>query len=151
MLMPGSGSVEAPAPPPDYDIEVIIEEDYINRSMSDNLSGSPSPVPVLGAHLDVRPGGQADFIAQVELGPFQPVIHGTVALRATPNGQLEVEIVDVRLGYLPVTMFIPSGPIDQMNADINKMMLERAGGMQARVVGVGGDETTLRFYLAADL
>jgi hypothetical protein len=48
-------------------------------------------------------------------------------------------------------MLIPSAPIDEMNVAINEMMSERMGPMQARVVGVGGDETTLRFYLVADL
>jgi hypothetical protein len=38
-----------------------------------------------------------------------------------------------------------------MNVAINQMMSERMGPLDARVIGVSGDETTLRFYLAADL
>lgn len=144
-------TVSAPPAPVDYDIEAVIEEDYINRSMEANTTGLPSPVPVIAAHLDVRPGGQGDFVAKVKLGSFEPTIRGTAVLRSTADGQLEVELHDVWLGYVPITMFIPSGPIDEMNLAINQMMAERMGPMQARVVGVGGDETTLRFYLVADL
>ena len=140
-----------PPAPEEYDIEAVIEEDYINRSMKTNTSGLPSPVPVIAAHLDVRPGGRGDFVAKVRLGAFEPTIRGTAILQSTSEGQLEVELADVRLGYLPITAFIPSGPIDEMNVAINQMMAERMGPMQARVVGVGGDETTLRFYLIADL
>jgi len=151
MSFQGSAAEPEPVAPGVYDIEAVIEEDYINRSMETNTSGLPSPVPVIAAHLDVRPGGRGDFVAKVKLGPFEPTIQGTVVMRSTPDGQLEVELADVRLGYLPITMFIPSGPIDEMNVAINQMMAERMGPMQARVVGVGGDETTLRFYLLADL
>jgi hypothetical protein len=144
-------AVESAPVPTEYDIEAIIEEDYINRSMETNTTGLPSPVPVVAAYLDVRPGGRGEFTARVRLGSFEPTIRGTAIMRSTPEGQLEVVLADVRLGYVPVTMFIPSGPIKEMNVAINQMMAERMGPLQARVIGVGGDETTLRFYLVADL
>jgi hypothetical protein len=151
MSLQRPASVSAPSTPPSYDIEVIVEEHYINRSMGENTSGLPSPFPVLAAHLDVRPGGRGEFAAKVKLGPLEPVIRGTAVLRPTVDGDLEVMLVDVRLGYLPITMFIPSGTLDEMNAAINQMMAERMGAMEVKVAGVGGDETTLRFYLEADL
>ena len=144
-------SVSPPPEPSSYDIEAIIEEEYINRSMGDNMSGLPSPLPVLAAHLDVRPGGQGDFVAKVKLGSLEPVIRGTAVLRPTDDGQLEVTLVGVRLGHLPITAFIPSGTMDEMNAAIDQMMAERMGAMQVKVAGVGGDETTLRIYLTAEL
>ena len=148
---PASVSVSVPPMPSSYDIEVVIEEYYINSSMGDNTSGLPSPIPVVGAHFDVRPGGQGEFVAKVKLGALEPVIRGTAVLRPTVDGNLEVSLVDVRFGYLPITVFIPSGTLDEMNAAINQMMAERMGAMEVRMVGVGGDETTLRFYLEADL
>ena len=151
MYLQRPASVSPPPEPSTYDIEAIIEEEYINRSMEQNMSGLPSPVPVLDAYLDVRPGGQGDFVAKVKLGSLEPVIRGTAVLRPTANGELEVKLVDVRLGYLPITVLMPSGPLDEMNVAINELMAERMGAMEVRVVGVGGDETTLRFYLAADL
>ena len=154
MSLSGSAPEAAPPttlPPTAYDIEAVIEEDYINRSMEANTSGLPSPVPVIAAHLDVRPGGRGDFVAKVKLGPFAPTIRGTAVMRSTAEGQLAVSLERVRLGYVPITMLIPLGPIDEMNLAINQMMAERMGAMQARVVGVGGDETTLRFYLEVDL
>lgn len=140
-----------PAAPAEYDIEAAIAEDYVNRTMETNTSGLPSPVPVIAAHLDVRRGGRVDFVARVKMGAIEPLIRGTAVLRATPEGQLAVELADVRLGFVPITALIPSSPIDEMNVAINEMVAERMGPLRARVVGVGGDETTLRFYLVADL
>jgi hypothetical protein len=151
MMVQRPQPVASSSPPESYDIEAIIEESYINRTMEGNTAGLPSPFPVVAASLDVRPGGQGDFVAKVKVGSLEPTIRGTAVLRATADGRLEVDLTDVRLGYLPITMFIPSAPIDQMNVAINEMMSERMGPMQARVAGVGGDETTLRFYLVADL
>jgi hypothetical protein len=142
---------EAPPTPSEYDIEAVIEEDYINRTMQANISGLPSPVPVIAAYLDVRPGGQGEFTARIRAGSFEPIIHGIAVLRPTSSGQLEVELADVRLGFLPITAFVPQAPIDEMNVAVNQMMKERMGPLEARVIGVGGDEKTLRFYLAADL
>jgi hypothetical protein len=138
-------------PPTDYDIEAVIQEDYINRSMESSMSTLPSPLPIVAAHLDVRPGGQGEFTAKVRVGSFEPTIKGVAIMRATAAGQLQVQLADVRFGYVPVTIFVPQGPIDELNEAINVMMAERMGPLEARVIGVGGDETTLRFYLVADM
>jgi hypothetical protein len=144
-------AVTAPAIPSGYDIEVIVEEYYINRSMEESTSDLPSPVPILAAHLDVRPGGQGEFAAKVRIGSFEPTIRGTAVLRATEDGRLKVTLSNVRLGYLPVTAFIPAGALNEMNVAINQMMAERMGAMPVSVAGVGGDETSLHIYLVADL
>jgi len=132
-----------------YDIEAIVEEDYINRTMLESASGIPSPVPVVAGHLDLRPGGLADFAVQVEIGPFHPVIQGTLTLRATEAGEMEIGLVDARMGYIPVTPFVPADQFVAVNRSVNQQLATRAAatGSVLQVVGVTTDETTLRLYL----
>lgn len=139
----------APAEPPaSYDIEVVVEEDYINRIMVTSGSGTASPVPLTAGHLDLRPGGQADFQVQIEVGPLRPVFDGTVEFVVSDAGQLEVKLSSVRAGYLPVTAFVPASQTRAINQSIGQMLAERAGPFGLRFAGVTSDETTLRLYLA---
>lgn len=149
VLLGGTPTVTVPSPPPAYDIEAIIEEDYINRTIMESVAGFPTPLPLIAGHLDVRPGGQGDFAVQVEAGPLHPVFRGTVALRATEAGKLEVTLVEVRAGYVPVTAFVPAGLLTAMNQAINQQLTERVGATGVQLAGVTSDETSLHFYLVS--
>ena len=149
-LQGGSSGITLAQPPAEYDIEAIVEETYINRTILDSLTRMPLPVPVLTGHLDVRPGAVGDFKAQMELGPLRPVFEGTVTLRATEAGRIDIEIVEARAGYFPVTAFIPPGLDAETDRVVNEIFEERAGGAGVRLVGIASDETTLRFYLVSE-
>lgn len=155
MLFEGSDTVTAPPslpPPQDYDIEAVVEEAYINRIMLESPVEAPSPLPMVGGLLDLHPGGQADFAVQMEAGPLRPVFRGVLAFRATPAGEIEIDIVEIHVGYIPVTPFVPASQLTAVNLAINKMLIERAAatGTVLQVVGVQTDETRLRFYFVAN-
>ena len=149
-LLGGSPEVAMVQPPTEYDIEAIVEEDYINRTMLDNADSIPMPLSMVAGHLDIHPGGLGDFTVQMELGPLRPVFEGTVTLRATEEGWLEVEVVEVRAGYLTVTPFVPSGLTAEVNQAVNQMFAKRTAGTGVRLVGIASDDTTLRFYLVSE-
>jgi len=147
-----SSSSPSPAPasavpPAAYDIEVIVEEDYINRTLTENSANVASSVPLAAGHLDLRPGGLADFVVQIEAGSLRPTFDGTVQFQATAEERLEVRFARVRAGYLPVTAFVPASQAVAVNESINRMLAERAGPLNLRVAGVASDDTTLRLYL----
>jgi hypothetical protein len=149
LLLLGSTPAATHAPPPPaYDVEAIVEEVYINRSMLDSPDTIPSPLPLVAGHLDILPGGQAHFVSQMEAGPLRPVFEGTIRLQPSAAGGLEVEFLSVQVGYLPVTPLVPTSQITAINAAINQMLEERAGAVDLQVVGVTSDETTLHIYLA---
>jgi hypothetical protein len=141
---------EAPSAPAAYDVEAVIEEAYMNRTFMESSATMPQPVPLTAGHLDVRPGGLADFAVQAEVGPLKPVIRGTVSFRTTADGDLRIELDRVEVGRLPVTAFVPAGTLDDVNEDANRQLEERAGSSGLRLVGVTSDETTLHFYLASE-
>jgi hypothetical protein len=140
---------ELPAAPEAFDVEAVIEEAYMNRTFMESSATMPQPVPLTAGHLDVRPGGLADFAVQAQVGPLKPIFRGTVSFRATEGGDLRVDLVRVEVGRLPVTALVPEGTLDDVNEDVNRQLEERAGSSGLRLVGVASDETTLRFYLAA--
>ena len=144
-----SPTVAPTSPPPVYDIEAIVEEDYINRIVSESAAGFSTPVPLAASHVDVRPGGQVDFAAQVRLGPLRPVVHATAALRASAAGEFEVVLIEARIGYLPLTALVPADLIATMNETINQQLAERTGETNVRVAGITSDETTLHLYLVS--
>jgi hypothetical protein len=149
LLLSGAPPEAAPASPPPsaYDVEAIIEEDYINRTFLRSAASIPQPLPLIAGHLDIHSGGQADFAVQADAGPVQPVFRGTIALRATEAGDLDVTLVQVRAGYIPLTKFVPNDILDAINEDVNRQLAERTGATEVRLVGVTSDETTLHFYL----
>jgi len=149
VLLGSTPTVTALPPPPAYDIEAIVEEDYINRTIMESVADFPTPLPLVAGHLDVRPGGQGHFAVQMEAGPLRPVFHGTVALRATEAGGLEVMLVEVRAGHVPVTAFVPAGLLTAVNQAINQQLTERVGATGVQLAGVTSDETSLHFYLVS--
>lgn len=140
---------DPPSAPTAYDVEAVIEEDYMNRTFMESTATMPQPVPLTAGHLDVRPGGLADFAVQAEVGPLKPIFRGTVSFRATEGGDLQVELERVEVGRLPVTIFVPPGMLDDVNKDVNRQLEERAGSTGLRLVGVTSDDTSLHFYLAS--
>ncbi len=139
--------VTGPPPPAVYDIEAIVEEHYINRTFLESTADLPQPVPLTAGHLDIRPGANADFAVQSQIGPLEPVFHGSVRFRATDLGELEISLNEVRVGLLPVTVFVPRHLLQEINRDVNRQLSERTGPTDVRLIGVTSDETTLRFYL----
>lgn len=140
---------EGPPAPASYDVEAVIEEDYINRTFLEAAATMPQPVPLTEGNLDLRPGGRGDFAVRAEVGPLRPVIRGTVLFRATADGDLQVILHAVRVGRLPVTGLVPEGVLEDVNEDVNRQLEERAGGAGLRLVGVTSDDTTLRIYLSS--
>jgi len=152
VLTLSGASPQAPAastPPQDYDIEAIIEEDYINRTFLESAAKIPQPLPLVDGHLDVRPGGLADFGVKTDAGFVRPVFRGVIALRATETGGLDVELLQVRAGPIPLTAFVPSDLLDAIDEDVNRQLIERTGAADVRLIGVTSDETTLHFYLVS--
>jgi hypothetical protein len=147
MLPEDAASIPDSVPPSMYDIEAIVEEDYVNRTFLDSAAGLPQPVPLVAGHLDLHTGGWAEFAVQAEMGPLQPVFHGTIALRATETGELDISLARVRVGSISVTRFVPADMLAAINRDVNRQLAERTGDSKVRLIGVSSDETTLRFYL----
>ena len=155
MLVGESSPASAPsspqARPEAYDIQAIIEEDYINRTMVQNAARIPSPMSVVAGHLDIRPGGQADFTVQMDAGPLRPVFKGTIEMRATEAGELEIALVQVLVGNIPVTALVPADQFASVNESVNQQLVDRAAaaGSELRVAGVTTDDTSLHLYLVA--
>jgi hypothetical protein len=146
-LLGGPRRIAPSAPPPDYAIEAVVEEDYVNRTMLDSASWLPLPFPLMAGHLDIHTGAVGDFAVKMQIGPMQPVFRGSTALRVTDAGRLEAVLVQAKAGLLPVTGFVPAGLLDDINAAINEQLKERIGDTGVKLVGVTSDETTLRFFL----
>jgi hypothetical protein len=136
-------------PPSAYDVEAIVEEDYINRTFLKSAASIPQPLPLIAGHLDIHPGGQADFAVQADAGPVQPVFRGIIALQATEAGELDVTLVQVRAGHIPLTKFVPNNLLDAINEDVNRQLAERTDATEVRLIGVTSDETSLHFYLVS--
>jgi hypothetical protein len=150
LMLSGAPPEATTAPPPSgYDVEAIIEEDYINRTFLESAASIPQPLPLIAGHLDLHPGGQADFAVQADAGPVQPVFRGIITLRPTETGGLDVTLVQVRAGPIPLTMFVPSDLLDAIDQDVNRQLMERTSATDVRLIGITSDETTLHFYLVS--
>jgi hypothetical protein len=151
LLLSGSPPESATVSPPPsaYDIEAIIEEDYINRTFLKSAASILQPLPLIAGHLDIHPGGQADFAVQADAGPVEPVFRGIIKLRATETGRLDVTLVQVHAGHVPLTKFVPNNLLDAIDKDVNRQLADRTGATDVRLVGVTSDETTLHFYLVS--
>ncbi len=131
-----------------YDIEAVVEEDYINRIMVTSANEMSGPVSLTAGRMDLRPGGVADFIAKLKLGPLQPAVEGQVGFRATEDhSSIEVLLLDARLGRLQLNKLVPDTALDPINADIKRLLIDKVGSQGLFVLHVGSDETTLRLYL----
>jgi hypothetical protein len=138
------------SPPREYDIEVIVEEHYINRLLAEGTAGSQVPDFLAAGHVDVRSGGLIDFAVQLTVGPLRPLIRGTVALHVTEVGQLEVMLRKLEAGRLSLAPLVPDGPLASANEEINEQLIERTTDMGVRLLGVTSDETTLHLYLVSE-
>lgn len=127
---------------PAYDIEVVVEEAYINRVM---LEGNRA---LVGGNIDLRGDGVASFAVQLAAGPLRPMVQGNIAFRTDGAGGLAVQLLRVKMGRLSLLRLVPRGVINDMNAVINETLVGRVGSKGLEVVAVGSDERSLRLYLA---
>jgi len=134
--------------PSNATLDVAIDEAYLSRTLAQNAKGFPSPWPVVGGRMNIKPGNQATFDVLVD-GPLGRM---TVAGRLTfgvAQGRLLVRITEVKLGAVPVmglmNMFVP-GLETQINARANQQLQERTAGAGVTLLGVTTDEQFLRFY-----
>ncbi len=154
LLLLNVGPTELAAAPvaTSYDIEAVVEEDYINRIMVENANSMTGPVTLVAGHLDLRPGAVADFVVQIKLGPLQPVVDGTVGFVATDDGSsIEVQLLDVKMGRLRLNRLVPSGALDDVNADIKRLLIDRIGSQGLIVLDVQSDDTSLRLHFGRGL
>ena len=135
--------------PAEYDVEAIIEEEYLNRTFVESAATMPQPVDILAGQMDVQPGGRAAFAVQPRIGPLRPVVRGWLLFRATETGDLEISLGDVRLGRISVKAFVPNGVLDGVNREVNRQLDERTRPADLGLIAVRSDDTTLRFYLAS--
>lgn len=142
-----ANSMEADALPPVHDVEVVVEETYINRIMVESAGEMEGGVPLVAGHLDLLPGGRADFEAQLRWGPFEPVIKGTIGFRTSSAGSIEVVLLEAQLGRLPLTGLVPKSALDDVNADLERQIVERFQSARMELVAVSTDETSLHLYL----
>jgi hypothetical protein len=136
------------ATPPGATLDVAIDEAYLSRTLAQNARGYPSPWPIVGGQMDVKPGNQAKFAVVVDspLGRMQ--VAGQLTFSAV-SGRLLIHIAEVKLGATPVTPLVGIFAPDieaQINAKANQQLQERAGGAGVTLLGVATDEQFLRFY-----
>ncbi|MGC9347864.1 MAG: hypothetical protein ACP5JG_06985 [Anaerolineae bacterium] len=135
------------APPSisDYDIQAIVEEDYINRIMVESANEMSGPVSLTAGEMDIKPGAVADFDVELEIGPLHPVFEGTVGFRATDDGSsIEVLLLDAQVGRLRLNRLVPDGALDSINEDIKRLLVDKIGSKGLSVLYVESDDTTLR-------
>ena len=149
MSGPPPEATTASSPPSSYDIEAIVEEDYINRTFLESAASMRQPLPIIAGLFDIHPGGQGDFAVQADIGLVKPVFRGVIALQVTETGKLDVTLVQVRVGHIPVTKFVPNNLLDDIDEDVNRQLAERTSATDVRLIGVTSDETSLHFYLVS--
>ncbi|MGC9520280.1 MAG: hypothetical protein ACP5HG_00175 [Anaerolineae bacterium] len=147
----GASELAVASQPAAYDIEAVVEEDYVNRIMVVSANEMTGSVSLMAGRMDLRPGGVADFIVKVRLGPLRPTLEGRVGFRATEDHtSIEVLLLDARLGRLQLNKFVPESALDPINADIKRLLVDKVGSQGLLVLHVESDETTLRLYLGRD-
>jgi hypothetical protein len=140
------------SPPATFDIEAVVEEDYINRIMVESANEMTGPVSLASGHMDLRPGAVADFAVKLKVGPLEPVVEGTVGFRATDDGSsIEVLLLDASMGRLRLNKLVPKGALDDVNADIKRLLVDKIGSQGLLVLDVQSDDETLRLHLGRDL
>ena len=150
ILSLGGGSPEPALSvvPSNATLDVAIDEVYLSRTLAQNAKGFPSPWPVLGGQMNLQPGNQATFTVLLD-GPLGRM---TVTGRLTfgvAQGRLNIHIVEVKLGAIPVTgliEFFAPGLETQINAKANQQLQERTAGAGVTLLGVTTDEQFLQFY-----
>lgn len=141
-------ALQSATPPAGATLDVAIDEAYLSRTLAQNASGYPSPWPILGGRMDVRPGNQATFDVILDSPLGRMTVSGRAAFAAA-QGRLAVHIAQVKLGAIPVTplvgLFAPD--LDgQINSQANRQLQERAQGAGVTLLGVTTDEQFLRFH-----
>ncbi|MGC9467549.1 MAG: hypothetical protein ACP5HS_03070 [Anaerolineae bacterium] len=144
-------SLPGTSPAAVYDIQAVVEERYINRIMVQSANEMAGPVSLSAGKMDIRPGGVADFVVRIDVGPLQPVFEGRVGFRATEDGSsIEVVLLDARFGRLQLNRLVPDGVLDDINADIKRLLVDKIGSQGLYVLDVQSDETTLILHLGRE-
>lgn len=155
LLLLDAGPAEMPASAagtaPTADIEAVVDEAYINRIMVESANDMSGPVSLAAGRMDLRAGGVADFAVALEIGPLSPVFEGVVGFRATDDGSsIEVLLLDVQFGRLRLNRLVPKGVLNDINADIKRMLVDKIGSQGLSVLEVRTDDDTLRLYLGRE-
>lgn len=153
LLLLDSGPAEMPPAPSatTYDIEAVVEEDYINWIMVQSANDMGGPVLLAAGKMDLRPGAVADFAVVPQLGPFKPVVEGIVGFIPNQDGSsIEVKLLDVSLGRLHLNRLVPSGALDGINADIKRLIVDKVGSVGLSVLAVGSDDDRLWIHLGRE-
>jgi hypothetical protein len=131
-------------------VRADVSEAYLNRSFTANAAMAPSPWPIHSGQVDVLPGNRLNFAATAQSPVGRITFTGTVAITAR-DGQLHIGIASVNLGPLPVTPFLRAfypGIEGRINAEANRLLLERASGAHLRLATVTTSDTHLHLFLA---
>ena len=128
-------------------IEVSITEDYINQIMKDNVPDVPGPVSLQTMHIDLQPDQRATFKAQLNVGPLEPVVEGSVGFRASAAGALTVKLLDAKIGPLSLRRLVPDVLMDRVNTILEEEIMDRVGSIGLRIVGMDSDTAHLYIYL----
>jgi len=131
-----------------FDVEAVVEEDYINWIMVKSANEMGGPVSLAAGNMDLRPGAVADFAVVPELGSIKLVVEGAVGFVPNDDGSsIEVVLLDVNLGRLNLSRLVPREALDGINADIKRLIVDKVGAQGLSVLAVGSDDNALWIHL----
>jgi len=131
-----------------FDVEAVVEEDYINWIMVKSANEMGGPVSLAAGNMDLRPGAVADFAVVPELGSIKLVVEGAVGFVPNDDGSIiEVVLLDVNLGRLNLIRLVPREALDGINADIKRLIVDKVGAQGLSVLAVGSDDNALWIHL----
>ena len=150
-LSPAQAAVEGWAPAADAVIQADVTEAYLNRTFLSYTASIPSPLPIKAGHLDVLPGNQMAFTAQMQ-SPLGLLTAKGIATIVARDGRLHIGVSEVHLGPVPVTLLMrltQPGLETQINAMANDQILSRLGQANLTLAAVTSDEGQLHFYFTS--
>ncbi len=152
LALSGGGQVSGDfAPPPtEVSVEATITEDYLNRTLMEQMAGYPSPWPVVAGKVDVLPGNRLAFAVQTQVNEGLRLTFEGIITLAAQDGQLVIRIRQVRCGLLDLTSLMKQVRPEveaQVNERANQQLRERAGRAGLTLVGVSTDDQQATFYL----
>ena len=154
LLLMASGSQPAAlaeSAPAEAEIQADISEAYLNSIFLADAATYPSPWPLEGGQLDLLPGNLIGFAAQVQSPLGSLTVKGTATIVAR-DGQLQIGIAEVRLGPMPVAVFmrlVQPELESQLNSQANQQLLQRTAEAGLTLLALTTDDSQMHAYLAA--